>query len=116
MYTVYIETSIVSYLRQRQSAHVVIAAHQLLTRKWWDTERTRYELVVSQYVLDEAAAGVRVLLWNVCKCCREFHCYLTRLRLLISLKKLCRGQFYRRKLRLMRCISLQLPITAYNIY
>jgi hypothetical protein len=42
----------VSYLRQRQSAHVVIAAHQLLTRKWWDTERTRYELVVSQYVLD----------------------------------------------------------------
>ena len=57
MDTVYIETSVVSYLRQRPSAQVVMAAHQLLTHKWWDTERTNYELVVSQYVLDEASAG-----------------------------------------------------------
>lgn len=57
MDTVYIETSIVSYLRQRPSSHVVMAARQLLTNKWWDTERTNYELVVSQYVLDEASAG-----------------------------------------------------------
>jgi predicted nucleic acid-binding protein len=55
--TVYIETSIVSYLRQRPSSQVVMAARQLLTNKWWDTERTNYELVVSQYVLDEASAG-----------------------------------------------------------
>lgn len=34
-----------------------MAAHQLLTHKWWDTERTNYELVVSQYVIDEASAG-----------------------------------------------------------
>ena len=57
MDTVYIETSVVSYLRQRPSSQVVMAAHQLLTHKWWDTERTNYELVVSQYVLDEASAG-----------------------------------------------------------
>ncbi|MEX1040052.1 MAG: type II toxin-antitoxin system VapC family toxin [Pirellulaceae bacterium] len=57
MDTVYIETSVVSYLRQRPSSHVVMAAHQLLTHKWWNTERTNYELVVSQYVLDEASAG-----------------------------------------------------------
>ncbi len=38
-----------------------MAGHQLLTRKWWDTERTNYELVVSQYVLDEAFAGDPVL-------------------------------------------------------
>jgi hypothetical protein len=57
MDTVYIETSVVSYLRQRPSAQVVMAAHQLLTHKWWDTERSNYELVVSQYVLDEASAG-----------------------------------------------------------
>ncbi len=57
MDTVYIETSIVSYLRQRPSSQVVMAARQLLTNKWWDTERTNYELVVSQYVLDEASAG-----------------------------------------------------------
>lgn len=57
MATVYIETSIVSYLRQRPSAQVVMAARQLLTHQWWDDERSHYELVTSQFVLDEASAG-----------------------------------------------------------
>lgn len=57
MQTVYIETSIVSFLRSRQSNHVVSAARQLLTRRWWDHERIKYDLVTSQYVLDEAAGG-----------------------------------------------------------
>lgn len=61
MATVYIETSIVSYLRQRPSPHVVAAARQILTCKWWDDERSNYELVTSQYVLDEASAGDPVL-------------------------------------------------------
>jgi predicted nucleic acid-binding protein len=61
MHTVYIETSIVSYLRQRPSSQVVMAARQLLTREWWDTERTNYELVVSQFVVDEAASGDPIL-------------------------------------------------------
>ena len=39
MATVYIETSIVSYLRQRPSSQVVMAARQLLTHQWWDDER-----------------------------------------------------------------------------
>ncbi len=34
-----------------------MAARQLLTSRWWETERTSYELVVSQYVLDEASGG-----------------------------------------------------------
>lgn len=57
MNTVYIETSIVSYLRQRPSSHIVTAARQLLTHRWWNYERKQYELVVSQYVIDEASAG-----------------------------------------------------------
>ena len=57
MPTLYIETSIVSYLRQRPSPQVVMAARQLLTHQWWDDERANYELVTSQYVLDEASAG-----------------------------------------------------------
>jgi len=61
MATVYIETSIVSYLRQRPSRQVVTAARQLLTHQWWDEERENYELVTSQYVLDEAAGGDPVL-------------------------------------------------------
>ncbi|MSR58547.1 MAG: PIN domain-containing protein [Planctomycetaceae bacterium] len=61
MATVYIETSIVSYLRQRPSSQVVMAARQLLTHQWWDDERGNYELVTSQFVLDEASAGDPVL-------------------------------------------------------
>ncbi len=57
MDTVYIETSVISYLRQKPANEVVAAAHQLLTHQWWETERMKYELVVSQYVIDEASAG-----------------------------------------------------------
>jgi len=57
MDTVYVETSIVSYLRQRPSSQVVMAARQLLMHQWWDHERANYELVISQYVIDEASVG-----------------------------------------------------------
>lgn len=57
MQTVYVETSIVSYLRQKQSSQIVTAARQLLTHRWWNEERSLYELVISQYVIDEASAG-----------------------------------------------------------
>ncbi len=57
MKTVYVETSIVSYLRSRPSAQVVTVARQVLTRQWWDYERGNYQLITSQYVLDEAGRG-----------------------------------------------------------
>ena len=57
MDTVYVETSIISYLRQKPSSQLVTAARQLLTHRWWNDERTNYQLVVSQYVIDEASAG-----------------------------------------------------------
>jgi hypothetical protein len=57
MNTVYIETSIVSYLRQKPSTQVVTAARQLLTHQWWNNERQNFDLVISQYVIDEASCG-----------------------------------------------------------
>jgi len=57
MKTIYIETSIISFLRARASSHIVSAARQLLTQRWWSEERHRYQLVVSQYVLAEASQG-----------------------------------------------------------
>ncbi len=57
MPVVYIETSIVSYLRARQASQVVAAARQLLTKRWWEEQRANYQLAISQYVLDEAAKG-----------------------------------------------------------
>jgi hypothetical protein len=61
MDTVYVETSIIGYLRQQPSSQVVTAAQQLLTHQWWNDERAKYQLVVSQYVIDEASAGAPTL-------------------------------------------------------
>jgi hypothetical protein len=55
--TVYLETSIISYLTGRAARDVIITAHQQLTRRWWDTQRQPFELFVSPLVLQEAAAG-----------------------------------------------------------
>jgi len=57
MDAVYIETTIISYLRQRPSPQVVTAARQVLTHRWWNEQRANYELVVSQYVIDEVSGG-----------------------------------------------------------
>jgi len=57
MRTVYVESSIFGYLRQRPSGSVVTAARQVLTQRWWNTERGNYENVISQYVVDEVSAG-----------------------------------------------------------
>lgn len=55
--SIYIETSVVSYLRPEPASQVIAAARQILTRRWWDSERSNYQLVTSQYVLDEASHG-----------------------------------------------------------
>ena len=55
--TAYIETSVISYLTALPSRDVVIAAYQQVTREWWRTARNRFELVASELVLQEAAAG-----------------------------------------------------------
>jgi predicted nucleic acid-binding protein len=55
--TVYLETSIVSYLMARPSRDLLVAAHQQLTVARWDQQRAYYELFTSQVVLAEARAG-----------------------------------------------------------
>lgn len=57
MPTVYIETTILSYLAARPSRDLVTAAHQQITHDWWDNERVRFDLFVSEFVLDEIRAG-----------------------------------------------------------
>jgi predicted nucleic acid-binding protein len=54
--TVYLETTIFSYLTARPTRDIVQAAHQQLTREWWD-RRTRFDLFVSQIVITEASGG-----------------------------------------------------------
>jgi len=55
--TVYIETSIVSYLTARPSSDLLAAAWQKATVDWWDTQRYRFDLYVSDIVIEEAGKG-----------------------------------------------------------
>ena len=53
---VYLETTVISYLTALPSRDIVQAAHQQVTREWWE-RRNRFDLFVSEAVLEEAARG-----------------------------------------------------------
>jgi predicted nucleic acid-binding protein len=55
--TVYIETSILGYLTARPSRNLVLVANAEVTREWWNTRRSAFNLYTSQAVLKEAAQG-----------------------------------------------------------
>lgn len=57
MSTLYLETTIPSYLVAKQSRDIIILAHQQLTREWWNGQRHLYEIFISQVVLDEIKWG-----------------------------------------------------------
>jgi hypothetical protein len=57
MRSVYIETTIPSYLAAWQSPQIVMAARQQITHDWWNHHRKNFELFISQIVLDEASGG-----------------------------------------------------------
>jgi predicted nucleic acid-binding protein len=53
----YLETTVPSYLTAWPSRDLIRAGHQQMTREWWQTRRGGFDIYVSQFVLDEAAAG-----------------------------------------------------------
>ncbi len=55
--TVYIETSIISYLTARPSSDLLAAACQKATIDWWETQRQSFELFASDLVVEEAGRG-----------------------------------------------------------
>ena len=55
--SVYLETSVVSYLVGRLSRDVVVLGNQELTREWWANQRADYDLFISEVVVGEAAIG-----------------------------------------------------------
>jgi hypothetical protein len=56
---IYVETTVISYLTARPSKTIIGAAHQQITLAWWEL-RSDYELLVSQSVWQECAAGDQV--------------------------------------------------------
>lgn len=57
MPTVYLETTVPSYLAALPSRDLVVAAHQQITHEWWQSARRRFDLFVSETVLAEIAGG-----------------------------------------------------------
>jgi len=55
--TLYLETTVPSYLTAWPSRDLIRAGHLQITKEWWQTRRAEFDIYISQFVLDEAAAG-----------------------------------------------------------
>jgi len=55
--SVYIETTVVSYLAAWLSRDLIRAAHQQITQEWWQNRRNDFEIFVSEFVILESSAG-----------------------------------------------------------
>jgi len=55
--SVYLETTIPSYLAAWRSPELSMAAKQQTTRQWWDERRQHFDLYISDAVLLEASGG-----------------------------------------------------------
>lgn len=55
--TIYVETSVISYLTARPSTDPGIAGRQHETHVWWDSRRDHFRLVTSRLVIEEASKG-----------------------------------------------------------
>ena len=55
--TVYVETSVISYLTARPSNDLRAMANQNTTTEWWETRRPNYSVFSSDLVISEASRG-----------------------------------------------------------
>jgi hypothetical protein len=55
--SLYIETTIPSFVVGGISPVLITAGHQVVTRRWWEEERAKYRLFVSRVVEDEILQG-----------------------------------------------------------
>ena len=53
----YLETTIPSYLAGRPGRDLLVAAHQSVTRDWWELRRGHFDLYISELVIQEVRAG-----------------------------------------------------------
>jgi hypothetical protein len=57
--SLYVESTIPSYAMAWTSKELIAAARQTMTREFWEKERHKYDLYVSQYVIDKIQDGDR---------------------------------------------------------
>ncbi len=56
-FSVYVETSVISYYTAAPSRDIVTAARQSITREWWEETKERFDVYISVLVIEEAQAG-----------------------------------------------------------
>ena len=72
MPSVYVETTIPSYLTAAPSRDLVTAGRQQVTHDWWRTAKERFELLVFEAVLREVEPAIRNSLLGGCNWLRRF--------------------------------------------
>jgi hypothetical protein len=55
--SVYIETTVLSYVTSRPSRDLLVAAHQQVTVEWWENALPLFEPFISPLVIEEASRG-----------------------------------------------------------
>lgn len=55
--SVYIETSVISYLTARPSRDLVSASRQTITQDWWESQKPKFSIYISALVATEAKHG-----------------------------------------------------------
>jgi predicted nucleic acid-binding protein len=55
--TLYLESTIPSYLAARPSRDLIVAAHQQITHEWWQQARPNFDIYISEVVVAEIRAG-----------------------------------------------------------
>ncbi len=77
----YLETTIPSYLVGWPSRDLMVAAHQQITREWWELRREEFELYVSELVLRKRARvtpsspAAAWISWRAFRFCRSLARY-----------------------------------------
>jgi len=57
MKSLYLESTVPSYVTAKKSNDLIKAARQSITKIFWEEEREKFKLVISQYVINECKLG-----------------------------------------------------------
>ena len=72
--SIYIETSVVSYYTAKPGRDLIVLAHQQITHEWWQKALKRFEVYVSEVVIEEAKIGNQEFVKKRLKELNKFKC------------------------------------------
>lgn len=55
--SIYLETTVVSYYTSHPSRDIIVLAHQEITRQWWPMAIRRFNIFISEVVIEETGLG-----------------------------------------------------------